>query len=131
MQDNKLSAAAALAFRRQQPKQLLIVLKKAQEVVQDTEVQESLVKNMSKDDLKYALQIVRDWNTQARSAHQAQCLLHTIMSQHSHEVSTAETRQNLLTRITISSFSKHCYFLSPHEFDIDRTLLSANHSLLI
>ena len=86
MQGSKFSAASALAFKRRQTKQLLLVLKRAQEGAEEAEVVQSLVADLSEGDLKYALQTLRDWNTKAGSAQQAQTLLNALISYHSPEV---------------------------------------------
>ena len=86
MQESKLSAAAALAFKRRQSKQLLLVLRRSQEGGAEAEVVQSLVADLSDEDIKYALQTVRDWNTKAGSAQQAQLLLNALISHHSPEV---------------------------------------------
>lgn len=86
MQGSKFSAAAALAFKRRHAKHLLLVLKRAQEAAEEDEVIPSLVADLSEEDIRYALQTVRDWNTKAGSAQQAQTLLHALISYHSPEV---------------------------------------------
>lgn len=86
MQESKLSAAAALAFKRRQSKQLLLVLRRSQEGGEEAEVVQSLVTDLSDEDIKYVLQTVRDWNTKAGSAQQAQLLLNALISHHSPEV---------------------------------------------
>lgn len=75
-----------LAVQRQQPGQLLAVLKGAQQDSKDEQVVQSVVAGFTADDVKYTLQTIRDWNTQAKSAHQAQLLLHAIILRHPPQV---------------------------------------------
>ena len=89
-QDGRLETAAALAFRRKQPKLLLSVLSQAQDSSRDTmdRVLKHLVSTFVGDDLKQALEMLRDWNTQSKHSYQAQALLNTILVQHSPKVSS-------------------------------------------
>ena len=86
MQGSKFSAAAALAFKRRQAKQLLLVLKRAQEAAEEAQVVQSLVADLSEEDIKYALQTLRDWNTKAGSAQQAHALFNALIQYHPPEV---------------------------------------------
>ena len=86
MQENNFFLAAQLAFKRRHSSQFLTVLRKAQQDGKDGGLLHSLVAGFTADDIKYALQTLRDWNTQARSAGHAQSLLHALILQHPPEV---------------------------------------------
>ena len=110
LQDGRLETAAALAFRRKQPKLLLSVLNQAQDSSRDTmdRVLKHLVSTFEGDDMKRALEMLRDWNTQSKHSYQAQALLNRILVQHSPKVSrTCSSKDSPFP----SQCFPQCYFI--------------------
>ncbi len=75
---------------------LLAVLNQAQEGGRDNmqAVLEHLVSTFANEDIKYAFELLRDWNTQTKHAYQAQALLNTVLVRHTPKVSNCWNHHN-------------------------------------
>lgn len=81
-QDGKLIHAAKLALQSGQSRTLLAVLEKAQDVSEQDQTEQifkALVVDMSDEQLKKALEVARDWNTNSKLSGHAQGLLNAIL----------------------------------------------------
>lgn len=82
-QDEDFAAAARLAFDLKHPGRLLAVISKASaQGARAGELLRALAAHMSPEDLKAALEYIREWNTNARNCNAAHAMLRALLQQH-------------------------------------------------